>query len=285
MEPLGSIVAQQMFAAAATLRDREIEVSVRIHETRKRIKETRAVLRLFRDAIGPEQFTIENRWYRDAARELADYRDADAAVAALASLSPAVKEELGTSILRRLRALARSEHRTVYRDRERAEAVVENLAAQLPIAAARLGNAAMDIHLTFGSIKPGLVKTLRDGKRAMREAYESRNAIAFHEWRKRVKDHWYQIQHVENVWPEELTPRKDLLNELAHLLGEHHDLEVIRGIVTAAEEKFTVEESAKIEAALTRRQSRLARKSKSLGARIYGTRPADFARRLAKRWK
>lgn len=285
MESLSSIVAQQMFAAAATLRDHEIEISSRIHETRKNIKATRAVLRLFRGAIGPKQFTIENCWYRDAARELADYRDADAAIAALASLAPAVKEELGTSMLRRLRTLARSEHRAVYRDRERAEAVIENVAAQLPVAAARLANAAMNIPLSFDSIKPGLIRTLRDGKRAMHEAVVSRNAIAFHEWRKRVKDHWYQIQRFEDVWPEELTSRNDLLNDLAHLLGEHHDLEVIRGIVTAAEEKFTAEESAAIEAALSQRQKGLARKAKSLGKKIYETRPAAFARRIRKRWK
>lgn len=284
IEALRRIVAEQMLSTAASLRDRAIDTAKRVHESRKRFKEIRALLRLFRDPLGAEQFALENRWYRDAARELADYRDADAVVAAVNNLSLKVKQRLGPDTMRRLRSVTRSEHRAIYRDRETAAAKIENVAAQLPVAAARLNNISAESFDGFASIMPGMIRTIRQGKRAMREAFESRNAIAFHEWRKRVKDHWYQVQLLTPL-SSKLARREKRLDKLSHILGEHHDLEVIRGVVIAAEAAFAPEEAAQIDEALAQRQDRLARKARSIGRKIYGQRAVDFATRLEKRWQ
>lgn len=277
------IVTEQMESLAAGLRDRDLDTAERIHASRKRFKEMRALLRLFRGPLGAERFATENRWYRDAARELADYRDADAMVAAVNALTPKVKQRLGPAAMRRLRSVTRGEHRAIYRDRGTAEAKIENIAAQLPLAAERLTDVPLETIDGFTSIKPGLLRTLRQGRRAMREAYESGNAIAFHEWRKRVKDHWYQVQLLEPLSPA-LAVRDGRLDDLSHILGEHHDLEVIRGIVVAAEAAFAPLEAAKIDATLARRQSRLARRARTIGKKIYGKRASEFATRLERRW-
>jgi len=284
IEGLRRIVAEQMLGTAARLRDSAIETATRVHDSRKRFKEIRALLRLFRDPLGAEQFALENHWYRDTARELADYRDADAVVAAVNSLSPKVKQYLGPDTMRRLRNVTRSEHRAIYRDRETAAATIENVAAQLPVAAERLNGLPRESFDGFASIMPGMMRTIRQGRRAMREAYESRNAIAFHEWRKRVKDHWYQVQLLTPL-SSRLARREKMLDKLSRILGEHHDLEVIRGVVIAAESAFAPDEALRIDEALARRQQRLARKARSLGRSIYGQRAVDFATRLEKRWE
>lgn len=284
IEAFRRIVAEQMLGTAAGLRDPDIDTARRVHESRKRFKEIRALLRLFRDPLGPEQFALENHWYRDAARELADYRDADAVVAAVNNLSPKVKQRLGPDTMRRLRNVTRSEHRAIYRDRQTAAARIENIAAQLPVAASRLDNLSQDSFDGFASIRPGVMRTIRQGKRAMHEAYESKNAIAFHEWRKRVKDHWYQVQLLTPL-SSKLARREKMLDKLSHILGEHHDLEVIRGVVIAAETAFAPEEAARIDEALAQRQERLAGKARSIGRKIYGQRAIGFATRLEKRWE
>lgn len=283
LDALRRIVAEQMESTAVDLRDRKLDTAARVHASRKRFKETRALLRLFRDPLGSERFAAENHWYRDAARELADYRDADAVVAAVNALTPKVKRRLGPATMRRLRSVTRGEHRAIYRDRETADARIANIAGQLPIAAKRLNDVPVEAFDGFASIKPGLLRTIRHGRRAMREAYESGNAIAFHEWRKRVKDHWYQVQLLKPLSPK-LSARDELLDDLSHILGEHHDLEVIRSIVVAAEAAFTPEEAARIDETLARRQRRLERRAKSIGTKIYGKRAVDFAKRLERRW-
>lgn len=283
IEALRRIVREQMLGTAASLRDPATETSRRVHESRKRFKEIRALLRLFRDPLA-EQFALENHWYRDAARELADYRDADAVVAAVNNFSTKVKQRLGSDTMRRLRNVTRNEHRAIYRDRETAAATIENVAAQLSVAAARLNDLSQESFGGFAAIMPGMMRTIRQGKRAMREAYESRNAIAFHEWRKRVKDHWYQVQLLTPL-SSKLATRERMLHKLSHILGEHHDLEVIRGVVIAAETAFAPDEAARIDEVLAQCQERLARKARSIGREIYGPRAVDFARRLEKRWK
>jgi CHAD domain-containing protein len=280
---LGRIVAEQMNATADHLRDRRVKASERVHESRKRFKEIRALLRLFHEPLG-DQFAIENRWYRDAGRALAGYREVDAVIAAIGNLSPKVRKELGSAVVRRLRRLTQRKRREVYRDRKAAETRLEDIAAQLPIAVARVNNLSPAAFNGFASIEDGLRRTLRDGRRAMRAAWKSRDAAAFHEWRKRVKDHWYHVQLLHSLWPDELAVREKLLNDLSHILGEHHDLETIRSIVASAEDTFTAIEAKKVDRALVARQRRLARKAKRIGEKIYSGRPSAFARRIARRW-
>ncbi|HEY3056732.1 MAG TPA: CHAD domain-containing protein [Thermoanaerobaculia bacterium] len=281
---LGRIVAENMNATAVHLRDRSVNASDRVHETRKRFKEIRALLRLFHEPLG-DQFAIENRWYRDAGRALAGYRDVDAVIASISNLSPKVREQVGSAMVRKLRRVTQQKRREVYRDREAAEERLEGIAAQLPIAAARVNNLSPAAFKGFASIEDGLVRTLRDGKRAMRAAWKSRDAAAFHEWRKRVKDHWYHVQLLHSLWPDQLAVREKVLNDLSHILGEHHDLEVIRNIVAGASDTFTASGAKKIDRALVARQRRLEQKAKSVGEKIYSGRPAAFAREMAQQWK
>ena len=260
-DALGRIVSHETMVTAATLRDGKIDLPARVHESRKRFKEVRALLRLFRSPLGEVQFLAENHWYRDTAREIADYRDADAVVAAVTGLPRKVKQRLGFKTMHRLRRVTTQEHHAIYHDAASAQARVENIAAQLPAAAARTSALVPTAFGEFASIEKGLVRTLRDGKRAMRDAYRSGEAAAFHEWRKRVKDHWYHMQLLESVWPKRLARRAGRLEKLSRILGDHHDLEVIRGIVATAESAFTPVEALHVDSILEARQHQLERKA------------------------
>jgi CHAD domain-containing protein len=282
-DALGRIVAEQMQAAAKNLRERSAKASERVHESRKRFKEIRALLRLFHEPLG-DLFAVENRWYRDAGRGLADYRDADAVVEAVRGLSTKIRHRLGFAAMRKLRGVAQRRRRAAYHDRTTAEFRMAYIAAQLPIAAARINNLSPATFNGFESLETGLARTLRDGRRAMQSASKSRDPAAFHEWRKRVKDHWYQVQLLQSVWPDELDEREKQLSKLSHILGEHHDLEVIRSIVDATYDTFTANESTKIDRTLAARQHALERKAKSIGTKIYSPRPKTFVRLIGKRW-
>src|SRR5437667_69853 len=87
----------------------------------ERVKEVPTALRLFHEPLD-DQFDIENRWYRDAGRDLAGYREADAVVTAIKGLSPRVRGQLGFVALRKLRSAAQQRRRAAYRDRKIAEA-------------------------------------------------------------------------------------------------------------------------------------------------------------------
>jgi CHAD domain-containing protein len=281
---LQRIIAAQALSTAVHLGDRNVQLSTRVHETRKRFKENRALLRLFRRALG-ETFASENRWYRDAARELAEYRDADAVRAAVQSLPGDVRQRIGPGAMRRLRRVVRNEHRAVYQDVDSVERRLDMIIEQLPVAAARLTNLTIDGADDFAGIGRDFVRTLRRGRRLMRSAAATSDAAEYHEWRKRVKEQWHQVQFLKPIRPKLLAKRETLLDELSHILGEYHDIQLIRGIVSTATNIFEPSECSRIDEILVVRQKELERNAHSVGKRVYKASPKSFAGKLRKRWK
>lgn len=246
---------EQIVRARDTLAGDSMSAEKRVHEARKRFKETRALLRLIREPLGRLHFAHENAWFRDAARDLAAARDADATLEALAKL------ELPRTIDRRARKVLgaqRAEHPPL-------GPVIANVVDQLVVAQGRLGMwPAFDD--SFDTIADGLVRAYREGRDRPED---------WHEWRKRVKDHWYHMQLLRHVWPEMMKPYADVLSSLSKILGDHHDLEVL--------EETLGEMPAVVEAVETRHRE-LEAQAEAIGARVYAEKPAAWLARMRKYW-
>ena len=81
-EPVGAgirrILAAQVDDAISQLRgEAGTEPAEAIHEARKDVKKIRSALRLVRDEIGDDVWRRENDHYRDVARKLSSFRDAE----------------------------------------------------------------------------------------------------------------------------------------------------------------------------------------------------------------
>ena len=70
------------------------DVGAAVHETRKDLKKTRAVLRSVRDRIGEETYRRENSRFRGAGRILAGARDAEAKLETLDTLAERFADQL-----------------------------------------------------------------------------------------------------------------------------------------------------------------------------------------------
>jgi len=73
------------------------------------------------------------------------------------------------------------------------------------------------------------------------------------------------------------------LKLLADYLSEDHDLALLGSALRANRQKLADPRS--VQARIQRRRRELQRDAKTLGACIYADRPADFANRLALRWR
>src|SRR5829696_5999977 len=72
---------EQLVDGAAVLRDEQADDPVgAVHQARKNVKKSRALLRLVRSELGDKIYRRENRSLRDAARTVAHVRDADVMV-------------------------------------------------------------------------------------------------------------------------------------------------------------------------------------------------------------
>ncbi len=254
------IMHEQIVRAREQLTDQSATREKRVHNARKRFKEIRALLRLVREPLG-DRFGVENASFRDAGRGLAAIRDADAVVEALEKL------ELPHAVHKRLHRRLIAKRKPVNLD-----ALIANAVRQLDLAQRRIATWPQ-LPDSFDTIAQGLRRTYRDGRRALERAH---SPAELHEWRKQVKTHWYHAQLLENVRPESMKEYSDVLDDLSHLLGDHHDLHVLRESVNGAGRD--VVETIGI------RQSILEQQAHAIGERVYAGRPRDFVARIGKLW-
>lgn len=275
-----------MQRAIEAIQDEGRPIEERIHDARKRFKEARALIRLFRSALAGD-FDVENRWYRDAGREISPFRDATAAVEAAESLGRDTRREIGRAAMRRLLKIVRGRRDAQYANPQELRSRLENITAQLPIGVARIHDSVpVPAEGGFELIASGLRRTFRDGRRAMDTAYASGDEAAFHEWRKRIKDHWYHVQLLTAVWPEIMQPRAKALRDLSQLIGHHHDLAVVRALIAGSPEAFGGPvEALRISDLLQRRQHELAEKARPIGSRVYADSPQQFTAQMEALWR
>jgi CHAD domain-containing protein len=258
---------EELVAAIVRLRDQDGGPDLRVHAARKSIKRVRALLRLLRSSMPKDRYRTDNLDLGDAARGLSAARDAAVAIATFDQLitSPdpllaAVREGL----------VARSRDAGAAPDEPTLLAAADALEALRPRLTADLGE------LCWTVLEAGLEASYAGGRAAMRAAFAEPHDEAFHLWRKRAKDLWYQAQVLEGSCTPQLRALAELLAELGDLLGADHDLAVLAAAAGA---------SPALAERLQARHGELRAAAWRLGRRIYAERPRAFLRRLRTYWQ
>jgi CHAD domain-containing protein len=258
----------------------EADTADAIHGARKDMKKLRTVLRLLRDRLPKQVYEERNQGFRDAARALSATRDAEVKLETLDALVEHA-DALPRDAVEAWRLILRSDREAATnaaRDEPAMERAMELTEAGLKgIEAWPLQGDSWEV------IGGGIRRTYRRGRRAMRKAEREPSEHNFHEWRKRAKDLWYGLRLLTDAWPRPLEATADEAHELSDLLGDHHDLAVLREDLQ--QRQLGAEETEALEAAIDRREDELAAAALDLGHRLYAERPKDFSRRLQRYWE
>jgi CHAD domain-containing protein len=257
--------------ALAELRGKSDSTPVEaVHEARKDLKKLRALLRMTRGELGDAAFRRDNLCFRDAGRELAGVRDSDVMLDTLKAIDiPAGMEwELRKTI---------QGHRAQNGGDARRTATT-GVVAMLREARRRVDDWPLERH-SFDALREGLERTYRHGRRDFRAAQGDPTVEALHEWRKRVKDLWYQHTLLRELWPPVMQAVGNEAHQLANRLGDDHDLAMLADWVrehAAAEPEFFD--------AVASRRSELQAEAMALGERLYADKPGPYVRRLRRLW-
>ena len=252
-----------------------------IHDARKSIKKVRATLRLVREQLG-DSWTRENAHLRDVAARLSQFRDAfviiqtfDDLKEKFASGAPARFQSVRASLAKRRAESGREEDVGI---------VLSSAATSLRRASKRVKRWPLAGD-GFEVLAPGLEKTYRDGRKALARARKKPNAETFHEFRKRVKDHWYHVRLMEGLWTDVMGAYEKSLKDLEDWLGNDHNLTVLQDTI-AAEPAFygKPKEIDQIFDLIARYQKELRAEAVPLAERIYEEKPRDFSRRMKHLW-
>jgi CHAD domain-containing protein len=253
-----------------------------VHEARKHIKKIRAVLRLVEATTGNRLGRADKR-LRRIGRALSPLRDAKALVETLAHLEKRHDDDF---MIRRAVAIV-SRRLAERRRRLRQVAHQANLGRRSQKAVRRVKRSIRRSPLEtlrFSSALAGMRAAYRDGRRAMEGAREKQRDTDFHRWRKRIKTLWYQLRLLQERI--DVGDRIAALNRLEESLGDDHNLVVLRTYV-AHDPAHVVhgEHMARLDEVSSEYQQQLRHDALALGARVYASKPKDFARALRAEWE
>ena len=275
----------QLDKALAHLGCQDGERDKHIHEARKATKRLRALVRLVRRDLGDEVYALENQCYRGVGQRLSGLRDATVLVETLDRLVESLGEDVPKSRFVRVRVWLVERRDRAYGQVDSSNRAVQEVIAELVQARERLEHWNLQ-RRGWGGIRVGVQRIYARGRRDFAAAYALPSDEAFHDWRKQVKYLWYHIQILENVWPPVMQSLTEELDQLGELLGQDHDLAVLRTAVMA---EFPRAGATATLMALERRigevRSRMQGEARLLGERIYVERPREFTRRLRGYWR
>ncbi len=277
------VVGEQLDRAIGELAGGDTALPEGVHQVRKRCKKIRGLLRLFRGSFSAS-YSEENAWFRDLARRLSAARDAEAMLETLDGLCDAFSEELKADAFGTVRHAMTARRNEVQEDEELPQQVAETITC-LQDARTRVLGWRLDTE-GFAAIEKGYTRTYRRARKALDASYQEPTAERFHEWRKRVKYHWYHMRLLRDVWPGPMKALAAETKRLADLLGDDHDLAVLRE--TLLQEDDVLGEPKEIDALAAlaeRRQEQLRAQAQTLGWRLLSEKPADACRRLHANWQ
>jgi CHAD domain-containing protein len=247
-----------------------------VYDVRKRCRRVRALLRLVRADVGDEVYRRENGALRAAARVLSAVRDTAVlvevhdGVVATGGISPKGFRDRLVEHHEDLKAelLAGDE---LPRVRESLAAVLERTEAW-PITSD-----------AWDGLGAGVERVYRRGRKAMAAAYDDPGTERFHEWRKRVKYLRHQMEYLEGLWPEVIGAGVESAQVLTGILGEAHDLAVLRdALVDAGVDR---EREAHLLELIDSRRQFLRSRARPIGQRLYAEKPSEFVTRLRCYWE
>jgi CHAD domain-containing protein len=253
-----------------------------IHNARKAIKKERSLLRLARAAMPREQRQRENDALRETARSLSGARDADVMIASVAELSERFAGQLPAAAFDRIRADFEARRSAPGGDtksttlEQRADEELAAVRARVDEWRLRRGG--------WKALESGLLRSYGRGRHAFSAARAGSDMDDLHAWRKRAKDLWYHERLLADTCGQAVRGHAKELDRLSDLLGDDHDLALLRLELAQHSPEVAVDVGAVIRL-IDHRRAELQTEAIRIGQRVYAETPKAFRRRMRACWR
>ena len=254
-----------------------------VHEARKSMKRLRALLRLARPAMGKAEFKREETRLKQIGRSLSGLRDVQAMLECMTKLETAEPEAADNPVAIELRSYFEEKCRKAeseLRGKSGSQFRKQLRVARQYFSGIELEGDGIDI------IAKAIRKDYDAARKAFFRAYKLNEDEAFHDWRKLVQRQWRQLLLIEPGWPSGIRPHIAMVDALAEMLGDDHDLYMLAGHIRDAGKTLGSQKQIKTYLALCRkRQDTLREHAKLIGERLFAESPASLSARLTAYWK
>ncbi len=252
-----------------------------VRGARKALKKERSLLRLGRGGLSKDRRRREAGALRDVARRLGGIRDSDVMVQSLGDLADRFAGQVPAETFAAIRAHLVGQTGATRRppnSQRISDAVQELTSARRRSEDWRLRGSGWSV------VGDGLVLSYRRGRNAFEVARVLPTPENLHEWRKRAKDMWYHLRLLRPLSPRVLRGQAQDAHRLSDLLGDDHDLAVLRDVLHRIDGEIPADVDPVI-GLIEHRRDQLQSEAFFLGARLYAERPKAFRRRMHAYWK
>ena len=254
----------------------------RIHTTRKRFKEIRALLRLVREKLGTRIYRRESRLWRSAGRPLSALRDATILMGSLDAMIQRSHWSVKASRFEPLR-------RRLLRQQKKARSQVRRhcLSEIVPLVEEARNRAQLwsRDRCAWGVTTVGLMRMYVAGRVAMRTALSGRSNVALHDWRKRVTALRYAFEALQCIRPQRIAMMARRARALSTLLGDDHDLAVLQHVARQESERHGSTDVSELLEVIDRRRTTLQEGAFSIGGELFLETRAQVLGRFNAYWK
>jgi len=250
----------------------------KIHSLRKKCKRIRGLFRIVRPNIG-DLYKKENVSFRDLARTISKSRDEHATIETLEKLQNICKDESINNDIASLKNELSSEHKS-----EEIILLLKEFELKILNKVSQIDNWQVQSD-GFSSVSGGIKKTYRRGQIAMWKAFNNPTMENYHEWRKRVKYHYYHLELITPIWEAILIYYTNEVHNLSEMLGYDHDLCLLEILLKTKTDYFpnTISIEALIKF-INSEKINIREKINVLGQKVYAERPGKLIYKLDIWW-
>jgi CHAD domain-containing protein len=278
------IAREQIDRGIAEMESRELSVGDKAHQVRKRCKKIRGLIRLVRGSM-KDRYKRENRCYRDIARDLAPVRDADSDIETYDDLMGRFSSQIDKAGLAPVRQRLSWKRKRLLENEIDADSLASDIIARLKEGRARLDGWRLS-HMGFDALAAGLRKSYKRGRKGFKRLLRagSPESATAHEWRKRVKYHWYHLRLLEAVWPEITRRFANETHKISDFLGDSHDLAVLSTTLTTDLTDADTRQQETLLGLAEQERLVMLQGALRLGSKVFALKPKRVAKALGAYW-
>lgn len=261
------VAFSQLKKSIKEIENSTLGMAEKIHRLRKRCKKMRALLRVIRPELEEDTlYDEQNQYFKETANRFSATRDKKVLIDSFEKIISkySLNKNRYIHILKSIESMQVQSKEAVQKQFDLYRAEYERNRKNIKrYTLKKKGPKALD---------KGLKKGYRKAKKLQKRAYATELDKDFHQWRKWVKYHWYQIRLIEKNKKCILGARADSLKVLAGILGEEHDLSVFKSYLQGIKCKNKVD----FIDCLKQEQDTLRSKAKKLGDKLFCEKKKKF---------
>jgi CHAD domain-containing protein len=278
-EELKKSISKILRQGIEEINNSEKNIDVLIHDSRKRVKNIRALLKLIQDELTENKFKEFNNSLRNLNRNSAAVRRSYVMLKIIENELKSNTNIPNVRLLEYLKSII-EERMVISQPKISTNQLLTQYSDYFHFLAKYLGNVSLN-KMEFTLIRTGLERIYDTAKNCSQISRKKHDVILYHELRKNIKDLSYVLEIIQIGWPSIIKSYNKQLKILAEIIGEMHDLHEFKAMLSNSKVPIGMKKAAiEVHNEIQQRINSLIIVSDEITVKIFAEKTKCFVSRL-----